>query len=127
MQRGSVAVPGQFNVRILVIVNSSPWGGTLGVTALRLVRALLGRGDQVAAVYFREEGVYQAQDGRSNDAGTPAMAGSWRGLAQHHGLALLLCSSAAQRRLAAPPDGFREAGLAEVLEIMNSCDRVVTL
>ncbi len=88
---------------------------------------MLGRGDRVAAVYFREEGVYQALDGRSSDAGTPALPGAWRGLAQHHGLPLLLCSSAAQRRLAAPPEGFREAGLAEVLEVMNSCDRVVTL
>ena len=88
---------------------------------------MLDRGDQVAAVYFREEGVYQAQDGRSSDAGTPALAGSWRGLAQRHGLPLLLCSSAAQRRLAVPPDGFREAGLAEILELMGSCDRVVTL
>ncbi len=45
--------PGQFNVKILVIVNVSPWGGSLAVTALRLVRAMLGQGFEIAAVYFR--------------------------------------------------------------------------
>jgi sulfur relay (sulfurtransferase) complex TusBCD TusD component (DsrE family) len=43
------------------------------------------------------------------------------------GVPLLLCSAASQRRLErAPETGFREAGLAEILDLMNSCDRVVT-
>lgn len=121
----------QFTVKVLVIVNSSPWGGSLGVTGLRLVRAMLTGGSagglRIAAVYFREEGVYQAQPGRITDSGTPALHDAWLELAGRHGVPLLLCSSAAQRRLeAGPHDGFREAGLAEVLELMHSCDRVVT-
>ena len=114
-------------MKILVIVNASPWGGSLGVTALRLVRAMLGRGFDVAAVYFRGEAVYQALAGRSNDPGTPCLRGGWLELWQQSRVPLLLCSSAAQRRLETPPaDGFREAGLAEVLELMRSCDRVVS-
>jgi tRNA 2-thiouridine synthesizing protein D len=118
-------------VKVLVIVNSSPWGGSLGVTGLRLVRAMLksgsGGGLRIAAVYFREEGVYQAQRGRITDNGTPALSDAWQDLAAQHGLPLLLCSAAAQRRLeAGPRGGFREAGLAEVLELMSSCDRVVS-
>jgi sulfur relay (sulfurtransferase) complex TusBCD TusD component (DsrE family) len=117
----------KFSVKVLVIVNSSPWGGTLGVTALRLVRAMLHAGQRIAAVYFREEGVYQALAGRVSDAGTPALRDAWLELMAHNGVPLLLCSSAAQRRLEACPNGgFREAGKAEILEIMTTCDRVVT-
>ena len=114
-------------MKILVIVNVSPWGGSLAVTALRLVRAMLSQGHAIAAVYFREEGVYQVLGGRAADSGTPALRDAWLGLHREHGVPLLVCSSAAQRRLdSAPADGFREAGLAEVLETMQTCDRLVT-
>lgn len=131
----------KFTVKVLVIVNSSPWGGSLGVTALRLVRAMLqpamlqpamlvpdgADALRIAAVYFREEGVYHALPGRVTDSGTPALRDAWLALATQHGLPLLLCSSAAQRRLEdCPSGGFREAGLAEVLDVMRSCDRVVS-
>jgi len=122
-----VRASGQFNVKVLVIVNESPWGGSLAVTALRLARAMPGQGLDVAAVYFRNEGVYQALVGRARDSGTPCLRDGWLGLSRQHGVPLLLCSSAAQRRLpVAPTDGFREAGLAEVLELMRACDRVVS-
>lgn len=86
-----------------------------------------GDGPRIAAVYFREEGVYHAVPGRSTDSGTPALRDAWLALATLHGLPLLLCSSAAQRRLEdCPSGGFREAGLAEVLDLMRSCDRVVS-
>jgi tRNA 2-thiouridine synthesizing protein D len=115
-------------VKVLLIVNSSPWGGTRGVVALRLARAMPASGLELAAVYFREEGVYQALPGRSTDAGTPVLREAWLELAAEWGFPLLLCSSAAQRRLERCPDGgFREAGRAEVLELMGACDRVLSL
>jgi tRNA 2-thiouridine synthesizing protein D len=121
------ASSGQFNVKILVIVNASPWGGSIAVTALRLVRAMVNHGYRIAAVYFREEGVYQALAGRVTDQGTPALRDAWLELQRLTGAPLLLCSAAAQRRLERSPGAdFREAGLAEILELMNSCDRVVT-
>ena len=113
-------------MKILVIVNESPWGASLAVTALRLTRAMFDQGLGVAAIYFRNEGVYQALAGRTNDSGTPCLHDAWLGLSREHGVPLLLCSSAAQRRLGAPATGFREAGLPEVLELMHSCDRVVS-
>jgi sulfur relay (sulfurtransferase) complex TusBCD TusD component (DsrE family) len=114
-------------VKVLVIVNQAPWGGTLGLTALRLSRAMAADGLQLAAVFFREEGVYQCQPGRTSDAGTPDLATAWAELARDCGAPLLLCSSASQRRLPSPPaNDFREAGLAEVFELMGGCDRVVS-
>ncbi len=115
-------------MKILVIVNSSPWGSSLGTTALRLVQALPASGLQVAAVYFRGEGVYQSQAGRAGDAGTPGLRGSWLELGERLGIPLLLCRSAAQRRLPQTAgEGFREAGLAEVLDLAQACDRVLSL
>ena len=114
-------------MKVLVIVNASPWGGSLGVTAWRLVRAMMAGGLKVAAIFFRDEGVYQALPGRAVDGGTPGLHEGWLALHREQGIPLLLCSSAAQRRLPeAPAEGFRETGLAEVLELTLACDRVVT-
>lgn len=113
-------------MNVLVIVNVSPWGGSLGLTALRLTRAMLGQGAAVDAVFFRDDGVYQALPGRASDSGTPDLAAAWRALSGEYGIPLLLCSSASQRRLPGVPEGFREAGLVEVLERAGACDRLVT-
>ena len=97
------------------------------MTALRLVRALVEDGEQLAAVFFREDGVYQSQSGRALDAGTPGLSGAWEEVSAVHDVPLLLCSSAAQRRFSQPPGGgFREAGLVQLMDLMKSCDRVVT-
>jgi tRNA 2-thiouridine synthesizing protein D len=110
----------------MVIVNDSPLGSSLGVTALRLARAMAEGGAELAAIYFREEGVYHALPVAAADAGTPRLHAAWQGLSRERAVPLLLCSSAAQRRLETRPSGeFREAGLAEVLELMSGCDRVV--
>lgn len=115
-------------MKILFIVNESPWGSFLGIVALRLVRAMANNGVQVTAVYFRQDGVYHALCGRVCDSGTPPLQQAWLELAAEQGLELLLCSADARRRLeTAPGKGFREAGLAEVLELLTGCDRVVTL
>ena len=114
-------------MKILIIVNESPWGSSLGVTALRLTRAMAARDEQISAVFFREDGVYHALPGRAVDNGTPGLADAWQMLAGQGGFPLLLCSSAAQRRFRQAPEGtFREAGLAEMMELMAGSDRVVT-
>ena len=115
-------------MKILIIVNESPWGSSLGVTALRLARAMLAGKMEITAVFFRRDGVYHAQPGRAVDSGTPCLFDEWQSLAERTGIPLLICSSASQRRLNAAPDGaYREAGLAEMLEIMASSDRAMTL
>jgi tRNA 2-thiouridine synthesizing protein D len=114
-------------VKFLIIVNESPWGSSLAVTAFRLVRALLAGNAEIAAVFFRRDGVYHAQPGRVVDSGTPGLSDEWQSLAGPAGFPLLVCSSAAQRRMQEAPDGaYREAGLAELIAIMASSDRVVT-
>lgn len=114
-------------MKILVIVNESPWGSSLGVTALRLVQALINEGEQLSAVFFREEGVYHAQPGRVQDAGSPCLFEAWRLLSRDSDIPLMLCSSAAQRRFSpAPEECFQEAGLVQMMELLQSSDRVVS-
>lgn len=114
-------------MKVLVIVNASPWGGSLAVTALRMVRAMLLRGLSIDSIQFRGEGVYNTLAGEGTDSGTPGFPDAWLELAGEHNFPLLLCSSASARRLDPVPDnGFRVAGLPELMERMTGCDRVVT-
>ena len=114
-------------MKILLVVNSSPWGSTLAVTALRFARAAIAEGMTVAAVFFREDGVFQGSGSRATDAGTPALSEAWPEFAQSSGAELLVCRSSGQRNLAqCPSNSYREAGLAEMMELMAASDRVVT-
>lgn len=114
-------------MKILVIVNESPWGGSLGLTALRMACALAASGSLLAGIYFRNDGVYHAIQGQRSDSGTPDLHDAWLDLARRNDVPLLLCSSAVQRRFPASPGrGFRETGLAEALALAADCDRVVT-
>jgi len=116
---------------ILVIVNESPWGSSLAGTAQRFIKAAVDAGETVPAVFFQNDGVYNATAGRASDDGLPSPFETWCELARDQGVRLLLCSAASARRLDQPavdslPDAFREAGLAAMWELAQRCDRVVT-
>lgn len=85
-------------------------------------------GLKVSAVFFREDGVYHAIPSTVADAGTPELAGSWQEFAEHSGARLLLCSASSQRRLPEGKGGsvFQPTGLAEMLELMQQSDRLVS-
>ena len=116
---------------ILVIVNESPWGSSLATAALRFVRAAQHSGKRVPAVFFHNDGIYNALLTRSSDDGLPSPVHSWCELAGRGETELLLCSAASARRLAQSavnelPTAFREAGLVEMWGLAEHCDRVVT-
>ena len=114
-------------MKFLVIVNESPWASGLAVCASRFVRAALASGHGITAVFFREDGVYNALHGEQSDAGTPDLFNAWLELAATAGTRLLLCSSSRLRRLeSSPSKGFEETGLTEMFELMLQSDRVVS-
>ena len=114
-------------MKILLVVNDSPWGSTLAITALRLARQIVSGSHTLEAVFFRGDGVYNAVTGTVADANTPEMAASWSGIARDGGTELMVCQSSARRRLASPPaTPFREAGLVEFVDRLAACDRVLT-
>lgn len=115
-------------MKCLIIVNESPWQTGLAVCAMRFAHAAEAAGLQVSAVFFREDGVYHALAGTSADAGTPELTTGWQQFAATSGSRLLLCSASCQRRL--PPGsavpGFHQTGLAEMLELMQQSEKLVT-
>jgi tRNA 2-thiouridine synthesizing protein D len=116
-------------MRILVIVGSSPWGSSRPSAALRFVRAAVAVGEQVPAVFFHDDGVYNAVPGGLSDDGLTSPQAGWRSLAADFGVDLLLCPAAVGRRLPADAIGtaapFHEQGLGRLLELLFECDRVV--
>lgn len=114
-------------VKFLVIVNESPWGSDLALAANRFVGAALESGVEVTAVFFREDGVYNALQGENCDAGTPDLTEAWGVLGAQSGTRLLMCSSSRARRFRAQPSsGFIESGLTDMMELMMGCDRVIS-
>jgi tRNA 2-thiouridine synthesizing protein D len=115
-------------VKCLIIVNESPWQTGLATCALRFARVASAAGLHVLAVFFREDGVYNALPATVADASTPEMAAAWQNFAEKNQTRLLLCSASSLRRL---PHGsndpaFEITGLAEMLELMQQSDRVIT-
>jgi sulfur relay protein TusD/DsrE len=118
---------GDFTVKFLVVVNESPWASGLALCASRFVRAASASGHQISAIFFREDGVYNALPGELTDAGTPDLVKTWAELAAAADTRLLLCSSSRLRRLENNPSAcFAESGLTEMFELMLQSDRVVS-
>jgi sulfur relay (sulfurtransferase) complex TusBCD TusD component (DsrE family) len=115
-------------VKCLIIVNESPWQTGLATCALRFAEAAGSVGLQISAVFFREDGVYHALGGTLTDAGTPELTSGWLAIAARTGTRLLLCSASCQRRLpaAASAPEFSQTGLADMLELMQEADQLVT-
>lgn len=117
-----------FNVKFLFIVNEAPWSGGLGLAAWRLANAVAHGPHELAAVYFRGEGVYTALTGSEREGGAVDLHAAWLDVSRNSGAPLLLCSADARRRMdGALPSAFREAGLPEVVSLMKTCDRVISL
>ena len=118
----------KFTVKCLIIVNESPWQTGLALCALRFARAAKAAGLEVSAIFFREDGAYHALPSTLADSGTPELTSSWLEFAEQSGARLLMCSASGQRRLPAGSCGpdFLQSGLAEMLELMQKSDRVVS-
>ncbi len=118
-------------MNIFIIVSTSPWGSTLGLTALRFAEQVVSGGDAVNGIFFHEDGVYHAQAGSTNEAGVADLTSAWHHLAVSQDFPLLVCQASARRRfpgdsqVLADLNGFSEAGLAQFLEHCAAADRVV--
>jgi len=114
-------------VKFLVIVNESPWGSGLSLAACRFVVAAIESSIEIRAIFFREDGVYNAVTGEATDAGTIELGTAWKNIGESHDVRLILCSSSWQRRLdLLLPAPFEISGLTEMTELMLDSDRVIT-
>ena len=106
--------------------------------AVEFTAAALARGCRVERVFFYHEGVYTGLSTAQTPAGEFDPRQGWRALAADHGLDLVLCVGAAQRRgildqaLAMESqqsvtlaEGFRIAGLGAWMDAVLAADRVI--
>lgn len=117
------------SVKILVMVNSSPWGSGRSAVALRFVRAALDADHELSAIYFRGDGVYHAVPGQQADPGAEDLTNAFAKLAQSHGTELMLCTAALMRRFPNTHEvslPWRAAGLAQWVGLLEEADRVVS-
>ena len=112
-------------MKFLLIVNQAPWAGTLSATAVRLANALQDKDNKIAAVYFREEGVYHALKGEAVDGGSKDPHQEWIDFGHRSQAPLLVCSADAQRRFRQCDEGYELAGLPRVIELMAKADRIL--
>lgn len=127
-------------MKIGVLVNEGPYTHEAADSAYHFVKAALAAGHEVSRVFFYHDGVNVAtrlsvppQDDRN-------LQEEWSGLAKEHGIDLVVCIAAAQRRgildeneasrqgkdadnLA---EGFRISGLGQLIELGIQADRLVT-
>jgi tRNA 2-thiouridine synthesizing protein D len=126
-------------MRYAIQVNASPYQSNTGYSAYQFIKAALAQGHQVFRVFFYHEGIYHAFKHNTPPDDEIQLTDRWSKLAQHYGIDLVVCISAAQRRgllcvdeaqrqgkqdddLA---DGFRIGGLGLWVDALIEADRVI--
>ncbi len=126
-------------MRFAIQINASPNHSNSGHSACQFINAALAQGHEVSKVFFYQEGIYHAFKHNLPPDDEMNLTARWSELAGTHGIDLLVCISAAQRRglltageakrrkkqdddLAA---GFRIGGLGQWVEAMIEADRVI--
>lgn len=126
-------------MKFAVVVNEGPYQHQAADTAFNFSRAVIERGHQIDRVFFYHDGVNTAtrlavppQDDRN-------ITRQWSKLAADHGIDLVVCVAAAQRRGIIDAEecrrhgkdadnlapGFRISGLGQLIETAIEADRVV--
>ncbi|HWP01693.1 MAG TPA: sulfurtransferase complex subunit TusD [Methylococcus sp.] len=125
---GSAAKP----VKFVVQVNASPWQGQGAHSAYQFIKAALAKGHAITRIFFFYDGVFNAQV--SSVSMDQDLCERWTDLAREHGVDLVLCVSAAQRRGLLVEEGraegriapgFRVGGLGQWVEACGKADRVL--
>lgn len=123
-----------------ILVTEGPYQHQASDSALQFCRAALEKGHEIMRVFFYNDGVNNATRYTTPPQDDRHIVNSWAELAEKHGIDLVVCVAAAQRRgivdegeakrngkdgdnIAA---GFRISGLGQLVEAGIQCDRVVT-
>jgi len=127
-------------VKFGVVISEGPYTHEASDTAYNFVKTALAKGHEVPRVFFYHDGVNVStrlsvppQDERN-------IQKQWTALAEEHGVDLVVCIAAAQRRGILDEneanrqgkdanniaDGFRISGLGQLIEMGIQTDRLVT-
>ena len=123
-----------------LLIKASPYTYQASDSAYHFARAALAGGHTISRIFFYHDGVYNGSDWLTPPQDEHNIAARWSQLAADHGVDLVLCVAAAQRRgvldereaqrhgkphhnLAA---GFRIGGLGQLIELSSTADRLIT-
>ena len=126
-------------MKYTIMVNEGPYQHQSADTALQFTRAALEKGHEIFRVFFYHGGVNNGTRLSVPPADDRLIQKSWSELAEKHGLDLVICIAAAQRRGLMDADeakrqgldanniapGFRISGLGQLVEGGIQSDRLV--
>ena len=126
-------------MKLSIQVNEGPYNHEASVSALNYTKAALEAGHEIFRVFFYHDGVNNGTRYTTPPQDDINIANSWSELADKHGLDLVVCVAAAQRRgivdegeqkrqgkdgnNIAP--GFRISGLGQLIEAGIQSERLV--
>jgi tRNA 2-thiouridine synthesizing protein D len=126
-------------MKYTILVNEGPYQHQSADSALQFVRAALEKGHEIFRVFFYHDGVNNGTRLTVPPADDRQIQKSWSELAEKHGLDLVICIAAAQRRGIMDADeakrqgldanniapGFRISGLGQLVEGGIQSDRLI--
>src|SRR6187399_267617 len=80
-----------------LIVLNAPWQGQAAQSAYRFAEAVLAAGHELRQVFFYGDGAGALRPG-VGPADGPGLDRAWRELGARHGVSILACTTAAERR-----------------------------
>ncbi len=129
------------DVKISVLVHAAPYTHQAADTAYQFILAAIAKGHAITRVFFYHDGVNIATRLAVPPADDRNIQKCWSVLAAEHGVDLVVCIAAAQRRgildegearrhgkgdgAANLAPGFRIAGLGQLIEMGIQSDRLV--
>lgn len=126
-------------MKLGVQINEGPYQHQASDSAYLFVKAAMEKGHEIFRVFFYHDGVNNGTRLTTPPQDDRHIVNRWSELAEKHGIDLVLCVAAAQRRGIADADeakrngkdanniapGFRISGLGQLIEAGIQCDRLV--
>ncbi len=127
-------------MKLGIVVNEGPYTHEASDTAYNFAVAALEKGHEIFRIFFYHDGVNNATRLMVPPQDDRHIQEKWSALAEKHGLDLVVCIAAAQRRGLLDENemkrqgkdayniapGFRISGLGQLIEAGIQCDRLVT-
>ena len=123
-----------------IVVGEGPYQRQSADSAYHFVRATLAKGHEIVRVFFYHDGVHVGTRLSEPPQDERNVSARWAALASEHGLDLVVCVAAAQRRGVLDgegcrrlgmeasgnlAEGFRSAGLGQLIECGIDADRLL--
>lgn len=127
-------------MKFAILVNEGPYTHQASDSAYQFAKAALAKGHEIYRVFFYHDGVNNASRLTVPPQDDRHIVNRWSALAQEHGVDLVVCIAAAQRRGMLDENeakrqgkdadniapGFRISGLGQLVEAGIQADRLVT-